>query len=597
MSYADAGAMTDESSPSDNLCVQIPLVDPASPIDWLPNETIYSISSRWHALSGSVSHQQTARFLFGGNRGGFPHDLPGGIGDFAAAFGGRLGQAEDIILQRTVLPLIVAFRSEQARNQALTAMEHGSIGGLKTSLGLPASRLGASFPLKACLSCMQEDRVLCGTPYWHLEHQLPGIWFCIKHTSLLLVSASSQSGQARYQWLLPQVDDLAQPISSIGEDNESWPLVLRISEFLSELWKMSIDGPVSSMMLAVTLRTRLIAHGLASTTGRLKVEQASRQFHQFARSIGGARDWSGVASSEGAAYSQILSLLAAHENSHPVRVAVTLTWLFDDWNDFIATYRSESVTSSFEIESQAGGPGDGSVRKSLVMLVRAGESVSEAARRCGIQVATAQAWLVQQGVAVPKRPSVVKGGAREQAIDALRQGADKAAVCEGTGWSSSSIERLLRAELGLKVAWQEARYRRDRNHSRERWLDALNESDGNTKAARVVASGAYAWLYRNDRRWLLDANQAARRPRVSSGSRVDWMQRDLELLGAVRSAVDAILRDGSEAPLSLVEIFRRVPELKAKYRRIQDLPRTQRFLQSVKKPRRDGLFEAGSEEQ
>ncbi|MCA9233015.1 MAG: TniQ family protein [Planctomycetales bacterium] len=587
--------MTDENSPRDNLRVQIPLVDPGGPIEWLPNETIYSISSRWHALSGGVSHKQTARLLFGRNRGGFPHDLPGGIGYFAAAFDGRLGQAEDIIFQRTALPLIIAFRSEHVRTQALTAMAQGAIGGLKTSLGLPASRLGASLPLKACSTCMQADRFLWGTPYWHLEHQLPGVWFCIKHKSFLLVSASSQSGQARYQWLLPQLDDLAQPNTSISEIDESWPLALKISEFLSELWKMSVKGPVSIMVLASALRTRLIARGLALPTGRLKASQASRQFHQFTQSIGSIRDWSGVASSEAAAYSQIHSLLAAHENSHPIRVAVALAWLFVDWNDFIAACRSESPTPVFDSGSKASGAEDASQKESLAMLVRAGESVSEAARKCGIQVATAQAWLVQQGVAVPKRPSIMKGDARERAIDALRQGADKAAVCEETGWSSSSIERLLRTELGLKVAWKEARYRRDRDCSRERWLIALNEFDGNTRAARVVTSSAYAWLYRNDRRWLLDANQTVRRPRTSSGLRVDWVQRDLEFLGAARKAVDAILSEGSEKPISLMEILRRVPELKAKYRRIQDLPRTQQFLRSARKPRRDGLFTSGGE--
>jgi len=389
--------------------------------------------------------------------------------------------------------------------------------------------------------------------------------------------------------------DLAKPDTSIGGNDESWPLILRISELISELWKMSVNGPLSIMVLAVALRVRLMAHGLASPTGRLKASQASRQFHQFARSIGSGRDWSGVASSEDAAYSQILSLLTAHENSHPVRVAVVLAWLFDDWDDFIAAYHNVSATSAIDIESEASGSEAGSERDRLVSLVQAGESVSQAARRCGIQVATAQAWLVRQGIAVQKRPSIVKGGARERAIDALRQGADKAVVCEEFGWSASSIERLLRTEIGLKAAWKEARYRRDRDHSRERWLIALNESDGNTKAARIVAGSVYAWLYRNDRTWLMDANQAVRKPRVSGGPRVDWMKRDLEFLVAARNAVDTILSEGAETPLSLVEILRRVPELKAKYRRIQDLPRTQRFLRSVNKPRRDGLFNPGRE--
>lgn len=588
--------MANESSPSKGFYLQIPLVDLASPIDWLPNETIYSISSRYHALSGNANHQQTARLLFGRNRGGFPHDIPGGIAYFAGAFRGRLGQTEEIILRRTSLPLFIAFRSNSARLRALMAMEQGSIGGLKTSLGLPASRLGASLPLKACSSCMHDDRIVWSTPYWHLEHQLPGAWFCIKHKSPLLESASIRSGHARYQWLLPVMEDLEQANAAIDEGGESALMALKITEFLSELWKMSACEPVSIMRLAVALRRRLVAKGLASSTGRLKVSQASRQFYQLARSIEGFRGLSEVASSESAAYSQILSLLAAHENCHPVRVVAVLAWLFDDWNDFTVAYHDQSSAPTLDIESQASGSEGRAERENLEIFVQAGASISEAARRCGIQVATAQAWLVQQGITVPKRPSVIKGEALEQAIESLRQGADKAMVCEKTGWSSSSIERLLRTELGLKVAWKEARYRRDRDDARERWLIALKESGGNTKVARVVANSIYAWLYRNDRRWLLDANRTVRKPKTSSGLRVDWVRRDLELLDAARSAVDAILREGVETPLSLVEVFRRAPALKAKYRRVHDLPRTQQFLHSVKRAKMSGLFDGDVEE-
>jgi len=387
------------------------------------------------------------------------------------------------------------------------------------------------------------------------------------------------------------MEDLEHPSAALDEGCESSLLALKISEFLSELWKMSACGPVSIMRLAVALRGRLVTKGLASSTGRLRASQASRQFYQLARSIEGLRDLSGVARSESAAYSQILSLVAAHENCHPIRVAAVLAWLFDGWDDFIAAYNDQRSPSTLDIESQVGGSGGRAERENLAMLVQAGASVSEAARRCGVQVATGQAWLVQQGVTVPKRPSVLKGDAREQAIESLGKGADKSTVCERTGWSPSSIERLLRTELGLKVAWKEARYRRDRDDARERWLIALKESGGNTKMARVVAKNVYAWLYRNDRVWLLDANRTVRKPKTASGLRVDWVRRDLELLDAARCAVDSILREGAETPVSLVEVFRRVPALKAKFRRVHDLPRTQQFLESVKRAKKSGLLD------
>lgn len=57
-----------------------------------------------------------------------------------------------------------------------------------------------------------------------------------------------------------------------------------------------------------------------------------------------------------------------------------------------------------------------------------------------------------------------------------------------------------------------------------------------TKAARKVESGGalYAWLYRNDRAWLLKFNRQQKQPRELPGFKIDWHQRELLTVRALR---------------------------------------------------------------
>lgn len=57
-----------------------------------------------------------------------------------------------------------------------------------------------------------------------------------------------------------------------------------------------------------------------------------------------------------------------------------------------------------------------------------------------------------------------------------------------------------------------------------------------TKAARKVESGGalYAWLYRNDRTWLMEFNKQHKLPRDLPGLKVDWHRRELAAIRQLR---------------------------------------------------------------
>ena len=63
-----------------------PIVD-----TWLPGETLYSLASRHHLVSGNILAANTCEQLFGHSRLGCSHDLPGQLDEFVKRTGGGLG--------------------------------------------------------------------------------------------------------------------------------------------------------------------------------------------------------------------------------------------------------------------------------------------------------------------------------------------------------------------------------------------------------------------------------------------------------------------------------------------------------------------------
>lgn len=60
---------------------------------------------------------------------------------------------------------------------------------------------------------------------------------------------------------------------------------------------------------------------------------------------------------------------------------------------------------------------------------------------------------------------------------------------------------------------------------RENWLNLIKQNG--IKPARDLNAALYAWLYRNDKHWLLETNRGVHQKYIPQGTKVDWHSRDL----------------------------------------------------------------------
>jgi hypothetical protein len=566
----------------------LPLVEPGLPHAWLPDETLFSLCSRYHQASGNRLPATTCKAIFGHQLQGAAHDFPARLKHFVAAAAGKLGIAAEIVESRTLLPIYLRFAGPNVVAAVLRAAEEASSGALKFQLGLLTSRFRANHPLKACSACMAEDEQLHGTAYWRRSHQLPGVWVCLRHRQWLQTSDLKATGVLRFHWILPTQDML-----SAHNELEPAGQVFALAEMVASVVArrgLSLDPRV----LGLAYRRCLHAQGL--TTGsahRLKHAEAGRRYAQFLQGLPKTEQLGGVPASTAQASAEIARLIATvRGGTHPLRHMLLSTWLFGSFEEFLIRYMAasepvESARGTVRLASADAGPSELDPRKvMLAQHVQAGKSVTRASREVGVDTNTGMAWAASLGITTPRRPKVLTAEIRAILTRLLARGVGKAQVAEAGKVSIQTITQMLRTEVGLHEVWQQAKFDRSRQQHRRRWLRLVTANPhSGVKAARLAEPAAYAWLYRNDRDWLHEQTMAMERVARSPPARVDWDLRDRQLSEQVRRLALDLYEAVPGRRIKLFQLYQRLPELKAKLFKMDCLPLTRAVLYDLLRKR------------
>lgn len=147
-----------------------------------PNELLYSYVSRYHLLSGRTNFRKTGAQLFGrSNRVERVIDLPSQIGILHERALNSLS-VDRIINLHTLYPYYESFLTLEQSQVVYRRMEKLEKGAAPHRFaGLASSMVKSNKKLKLCPVCIKEDIDRVGEPYWHREHQLPGVIVCPTH--------------------------------------------------------------------------------------------------------------------------------------------------------------------------------------------------------------------------------------------------------------------------------------------------------------------------------------------------------------------------------------------------------------------------------
>ena len=553
---------------------------------WQPDETLFSLAARYHCLSGHVAGRHTSKILFGSPRAGYQHDLPSGIDHFVRVTNSFYGQSSQIIRNRTLLPYYLAFKDRRVARDSLASMRSQRIGHLKYRLGILTSGARAHHPLRACSKCAEEDRSKIGVGYWHLNHQFPGILVCPIHNQPLHVSTLKSSGVQRFGYFLPDDTNACLEELSLSTSDHTLSLLRLFAEISVQTSRVGKTGRLKLDAFRMVCDMAFRDRGYLSENGRIRQRVAGADFAEFVSPIARLAEFEALPR-EPRTISYMLTRLRSPSaaSPHPMRLIAIIAWLFGSFEQYAAMTREltapKRLATHVDSTSQVRSLAD-KRRREFLRLVRSGDAISRAAARVGVDPAVGIGWARSERVPVVRRRKHVQGELLKQLERRLILGQTKQQIAKEVGVSVSSVSRVLYSDPVLAETWKERLRILERDKKRDTW-QCLISSHGHlgTKILRAMEPAVYAWLYRNDRSWLQTTREGVATVAPQQALRVDWLERDNELVTALRRAINEITSSKADEPMTIGRLCQLVPDLKRRLGQTARLPRTRQLLNQV----------------
>lgn len=520
---------------------------------WFEDETLFSLCSRLHGFMGAVHDTDTSRELFGSKHGGAAHDFPSRLDDFAARNDGCWGDADSLIAQHTIAPFFSPFQSTANAQRLIEAMRGRNLGGIKYRLGLVTGRFGAHHPLKACLECMMSDARAHGVSHWRLSHQYPGVLVCPVHGHLLREAPIKHAWAGRYSWVLPCKDSLPQFDHSqltTGAQGQLHAMASSANQLAALGFSRSLEPILVSEVYKEQIRK------VNAGQSFLPTQSIIEEFLAFTAQLKPFPPYQELPNNTASAQSFLCPLLRPPRgHCHPLKHLVLITWLFGDFTNFLGAYD--------EIDFSARKP-----------------SNSDISNAVSTQRPSTDITLLRRGAL---RPKVLKPSIRSQLTNLLKEGAPKAELCSQFEITVSTINKLLRSDPSLKAAWKSRQHEQSlAEHRKTTWLSLCMESpNDNPKSLRLRDPRTYAWLYRNDRVWLLECTTAQPTGRLGNNSCIDWEARDIALEALVRKTIKDAFGQEEGILLTRKQIFSLLPSLPAALTRSDHYSATRAYLKRI----------------
>lgn len=509
-------------------------------LDWLPDETLFSLCSRQHLVMGNLDPATTSTAVLGLRKQFIKHDIPCGIAALEQTGFEYWGSAESILLNHTIFPLFVPFQNKIKIEDAIRTAKSDRMDSIKYRLGLISSGFGAEHPLKACPYCMHEDVHAHGIAYWHLTHQYPGVLICPRHQAWLMASTKSRRWSGRFEWSLPAEEYLIEQASC----QELWsrPVFLALADNVIDLAYIGRTTSFEPCAVAAAYR-KAVFQGSRSASLFDRTEPL-RRFHLF----------ESLPADKKSSESFVNQLVRTPRRSiHPLKHLILIDWLFDDLHSFLEAYKAEVARSAQQVASTPSQTPD-----KPVSLSSSGVTAKNAPR--------------------PKR---LKGQLKEDLLSKLAEGVSKQVLCEEFQITVSTINKLLRAHAATYAIALKARHRREIDEHRSQWqhLHSLSPELG-VQTLRNTMPSLYAWLYRNDKVWLMAEGQTFAKPAHVDKHHIDWEARDSRLLSILRTACEsiAIMQRG---PVIMAELHAMVPMLSTCLENRDRYPKSRAYLYAV----------------
>jgi len=542
-----------------------------------PNELFYSFVARYHEYSLNQSPKYTSQELFGHEIQLAVPDLPINLSIVSKQLNIFMRVGVNALIQdHTFFYFYTNFITADKKGTVKDAMaSRNHRGAVHMITGVMASGIKEKSFFNYCLECHKEDLKVNGETYWHLPHQLPGVFVCPKHDTVLYESNVPFRSKNRNMFIPAINASYIRPCIEIKEQ-KSWAIYYSLAKQCTLLSRKDFNFDIQRIqeIYKILLRKK----GYLSTSGYVNQKLLAQNFISFYGEEVLKACQSTVHYEESSCW--LKALTRKHRKAfHPIRHLLFIHFL------------GESLESIHLVKCQKNNPfGNGPyfcLNKAaehygkpvisdiaITICSRTKQKIGTFRCECGFHY-TKKEWDQIEG--------------NDFSLSRVKQFGDlwintvKDMINHGK-LSYRAVGRILEVDTGTVIKYSKHNLIKDEKTKdngiiakKQEWMILILHNEGlSVTQLRNINKSLYMFLYRNDKQWLKENCPKIKRERINP--RIDWNKRDNELMSEIQKAVKKILNQRPLKQITISSIGNEIGKRNLLQKHLEKLPVSKNFL-------------------
>ncbi len=565
--------------------------------DLYEDELLYSAIGRYHFYTGNIDFRDTLEELFNKRTIAASFEIGTNIEALAKNLGGKY-TADYIINEHTIFPFYSPFLPKKRKAEVIKAIKFDGGSKVYTEIGMIAGGICEKKGIYYCPSCAKKDIEGCGEAYIHREHQLQGVFVCPRDGSRLKLYPKSKKDCSRIEYLI--FDSRFLDLDNNLYQDENHDKLLWLSQAAYFLLKENLTG-ISKENISKAYKNVLYEKELSTSSGRVKQRELYEEFtsfysKQFLELMESTIDFDDECN--------WLKVVTRNDKRvvHPIRQLMLINFLQEDISQFFKT-----INNKYNPFGKGPWPclnrAAGHYRQKVVKELKITEDYKT---RVPVGTFTCSCGFIYSRKGPDKCDKDIYkigriktfGGTWENKLRALlsdgkfninqvskAMGCDaKTVVKYGEKLGVISSTNISNSDRNLKLKIEEEKINYEEIYKKD-VLNFIAENKNCTrKFLRSNLEKQYMWLYRHDKAWImakLPDSIAKDKRNMKHESKVDWSNRDSEVLNIITKQVETILKEATPIRITKASVGKAVGLLATVEKNISKLPMTEKYLKEM----------------
>lgn len=557
------------------------------------DELLYSWLARYHEHTGNISPKRTLNEIFNSTNIVAVLDIPSNINKLSEALMHfNIPEVESLIQNHTLFKYYIFFQSETLREKIFKNMKFGGKpGSSHLLLGINASTINEWKHIRFCHTCSQENINNYGEPYWHVSHQLPKSFYCIKHDELLVDSLIKARNKHKHQYVSANSNiEITQKLkpSFNSKTEQHLKMISKENNKLLELNFLNLSLDIEGIY-----KYLLQVNGYANYFGKIDQQKLAEQLIKFygvelLELLDSTVDLNNTSC-------WLKAITRKHRKAfHPIRHILLLNFLgvaVEELKDLVGKKYYPFGEAPYYCLNPAANHYEEKVVKEVIITscTDTGKPVGTFKCECGFTYS-------RRGPDINKNDVFKVGRIKDFGVVWIQE-LNRLINIEGLSYKE--VAKILKCDPATVKKYSEIKSRKEdvtvefneypfvKALKEKEWLELIN---GNLlltiNSIRGLNPSLYLWHYRHNKDFL-KRNSPRNKIKVNPKSRVNWENRDSETLNQVIEVVENLY--GMEKPIFVnkTNVSKRISNPSFIEKHIEKIPKTKEFLMNNIESRED----------